>query len=111
MPIVAPSLPTYLCQPKVPCISTLTRALYSTDASLYRVVPQGVVLWKVGLVMGAANLCGGYIGARSVKWLSALTLQEEPSDNYFQSKGDLLISLVALDGEIPPPPWADWPDR
>ncbi|HWM92764.1 MAG TPA: sulfite oxidase [Thermoanaerobaculia bacterium] len=27
----------------------------------------------------------GYIGARSVKWLSAVTLQEEPSDNYFQS--------------------------
>lgn len=28
----------------------------------------------------------GYIGARSVKWLSAVTLQEEPSDNYFQAK-------------------------
>ena len=28
----------------------------------------------------------GYIGARSVKWLSAITLQDEPSDNYFQSK-------------------------
>jgi sulfite oxidase len=27
----------------------------------------------------------GYIGARSVKWLSAITLQEEPSDNYFQA--------------------------
>lgn len=28
----------------------------------------------------------GYIGARSVKWLSGITLQEEPSDNYFQAK-------------------------
>jgi sulfite oxidase len=28
----------------------------------------------------------GYIGARSVKWLSRITLTEEPSANYFQSK-------------------------
>lgn len=28
----------------------------------------------------------GYIGARSVKWLSRVTLQEGPSDNYFQAK-------------------------
>ena len=27
-------------------------------------VPQGVVLWEVGLVMGAANLVGGYLGVR-----------------------------------------------
>jgi uncharacterized membrane protein YfcA len=27
-------------------------------------VPQGAVLWKVGLLMGAANLVGGYVGAR-----------------------------------------------
>ena len=27
-------------------------------------VPQGAVLWKVGLVMGACNLVGGYVGAR-----------------------------------------------
>ena len=27
----------------------------------------------------------GYIGARSVKWLSRITLQEGPSDNYFQA--------------------------
>ncbi len=27
-------------------------------------VPQGVVLWKVGLVLGAFNLVGGYLGAR-----------------------------------------------
>ena len=27
-------------------------------------VPQGAVLWKVGLVLGACNLVGGYIGAR-----------------------------------------------
>ncbi|HEY0555728.1 MAG TPA: molybdopterin-dependent oxidoreductase [Thermoanaerobaculia bacterium] len=28
----------------------------------------------------------GYIGARSVKWISRITLQEAPSDNYFQTK-------------------------
>lgn len=27
----------------------------------------------------------GYIGARSVKWVSAVTVQPEPSDNYFQA--------------------------
>jgi sulfite oxidase len=27
----------------------------------------------------------GYIGARSVKWLRRITLQEKPSENYFQS--------------------------
>ncbi len=33
-------------------------------AALCVFVPQGAVLWKVGLVMGAANLVGGYLGAR-----------------------------------------------
>jgi sulfite oxidase len=28
----------------------------------------------------------GYIGARSVKWLERITLQESPSSNYFQAK-------------------------
>ncbi|WP_372736728.1 TSUP family transporter [Nocardioides sp.] len=27
-------------------------------------VPQGAVMWKVGLLMGLANLVGGYLGAR-----------------------------------------------
>lgn len=27
----------------------------------------------------------GYIGARSVKWLQSITVQESPSDNYFQA--------------------------
>ena len=34
-------------------------------AALCVFVPQDAVLWKVGLVMGAANLLGGYIGART----------------------------------------------
>lgn len=33
-------------------------------AALAVFVPQGAVLWKVGLVVGAANLLGGYTGAR-----------------------------------------------
>jgi uncharacterized membrane protein YfcA len=34
-------------------------------AALCIFVPQGAVLWKVGLLMGAANLLGGYVGART----------------------------------------------
>ncbi len=34
-------------------------------AALCVFVPQGAVLWKVGLLMGAANLVGGYLGART----------------------------------------------
>jgi uncharacterized membrane protein YfcA len=33
-------------------------------AALCVFVPQGVVVWHIGLVMGASNLVGGYIGAR-----------------------------------------------
>jgi len=33
-------------------------------AALCVFVPQGQVLWKIGLLMGAANLVGGYLGAR-----------------------------------------------
>lgn len=29
---------------------------------------------------------GGYIGARSVKWLSSITLQKDPSTNYYQAR-------------------------
>lgn len=34
-------------------------------AALCVFVPQGAVLWHVGLVMGAANIVGGYLGART----------------------------------------------
>jgi uncharacterized protein len=34
-------------------------------AALVVFVPQGAVLWKVGLAMGLANLLGGYVGART----------------------------------------------
>jgi uncharacterized membrane protein YfcA len=34
-------------------------------AALCVFVPQGAVLWKVGLVMGLCNLGGGYLGART----------------------------------------------
>lgn len=33
-------------------------------ASLVIFVPQGAVMWKIGLLMGLANLGGGYLGAR-----------------------------------------------
>ena len=28
-------------------------------------VPQGEVLWRTGLILGACNLVGGYLGART----------------------------------------------
>ena len=34
-------------------------------AALVVFVPQGAVLWKVGLLMGAANMLGGWLGART----------------------------------------------
>lgn len=34
-------------------------------AALVVFVPQGAVVWRVGLVMGACNLVGGYVGART----------------------------------------------
>jgi uncharacterized membrane protein YfcA len=34
-------------------------------AALLVFVPQGAVLWKIGLVMGGCNLLGGYLGART----------------------------------------------
>lgn len=34
-------------------------------AALVVFVPQGAVSWRVGLIMGAANLTGGYLGART----------------------------------------------
>jgi uncharacterized protein len=34
-------------------------------AALVVFVPQGAVLWKVGLLMGVANMLGGWLGART----------------------------------------------
>jgi uncharacterized membrane protein YfcA len=34
-------------------------------AALVVFVPQGAVLWKVGLLMGLANMAGGWLGART----------------------------------------------
>jgi uncharacterized membrane protein YfcA len=34
-------------------------------AALLVFIPHGAVLWKIGLVMGAFNLVGGYVGART----------------------------------------------
>lgn len=34
-------------------------------AALAIFIPQGAVMWRIGLLMGAANLVGGYLGART----------------------------------------------
>ena len=41
-------------------------ANWATNLAAFLVfLPQGVVMWKVGLVLGAANLTGSYLGART----------------------------------------------
>ncbi|MBZ5736106.1 TSUP family transporter [Nocardioides sp. TRM66260-LWL] len=41
-------------------------ANFATNFAAFAVfVPQGAVLWQVGLVVGVANLCGSYLGART----------------------------------------------
>jgi uncharacterized protein len=40
-------------------------------AALCVFIPQGAVLWKTGLVLGACNLLGGYVGARTAVWKGA----------------------------------------
>ena len=39
--------------------------LAATLGALVLFVPPGAVMWKVGLLMGLANLTGGYTGART----------------------------------------------
>jgi len=34
-------------------------------AALAVFIPQGAVMWKIGLIMGGCNLLGGYLGART----------------------------------------------
>ncbi len=34
-------------------------------AALVVFIPQGAVMWQIGLLMGAANVAGGYVGART----------------------------------------------
>lgn len=41
----------------------------------------------------------GYIGARSVKWVERVTVQREPSDNYFQAT---VYRLLPVDGTAAP---------
>src|SRR5690606_24523207 len=52
------------------------------------------------LVGGARS---GFLGEVAPQ-LSPVTLSDD-------EKGALLELLIALDGQVPPPPWADWPDR
>lgn len=41
-------------------------ANFATNLAAFVVfVPQGAVLWQVGLAVGLANLCGSYLGART----------------------------------------------
>jgi sulfite oxidase len=45
-------------------------------------------------------LVPGYIGARSVKWLSTVTVQDQPSDNYFQAKAYRLFPPGARPDDV-----------
>ncbi|MBI3405483.1 MAG: Rrf2 family transcriptional regulator [Acidobacteria bacterium] len=60
--------------------------------------PEVVLAWEMnGQPLTPAHgyplrlVVPGYIGARSVKWLERITLQENPSDNYFQTKAYKLV--------------------
>ena len=48
----------------------------------------------------------GFIGARSVKWLSRITLQTEPSDNYFEAHA---YKLLPRDADPATVDWAAHP--
>lgn len=39
--------------------------LATNVAALVIFIPQGAVMWRIGVLMGAANLVGGYLGART----------------------------------------------
>jgi len=41
----------------------------------------------------------GYIGARSVKWLASVVVQEQPSANFFQARGYRLLPSWAAGGD------------
>ena len=58
-----------------------------------RIVPPANFLVAVGPLHGfpLRALVPGSIGARSVKWLTRITLGEEPSRNYFQRKAYRLL--------------------
>ncbi len=45
----------------------------------------------------------GYIGARSVKWLASITVQTEPSSNYFQARA---YKLFPADAPAQPVDWS-----
>jgi sulfite oxidase len=45
---------------------------------------------------------GGYIGARSVKWLERITAQDEPSDSFFQAQSYRLLPAEADPDAIAP---------
>lgn len=54
-------------------------------------------------------LVPGYIGARSVKWLSRITLQAEPSANYFQRKAYRILPPGAAPGAEEGPMLGEFP--
>lgn len=48
----------------------------------------------------------GYVGARSVKWLNRITLQQEPTDNYFESRA---YKVLPADADPATVDWAAYP--
>ena len=51
----------------------------------------------------------GYIGARSVKWISRITVRTEPSDNYFQRRAYRLLPPGAAPGAEEGPMLGEFP--
>ena len=64
--------------------------------------PEVLLVWQMnGRPLPAVHggpvrvVVGGYIGARSIKWLERITAQTEPSDNYFQASAYRLLPADA----------------
>ena len=64
--------------------------------------PEVLLVWQMnGRPLPAVHggpvrvVVGGYIGARSVKWIERITAQTEPSDNYFQASAYRLLPADA----------------
>lgn len=67
--------------------------------------------WPLEAVHGAPirALVPGYVGARSVKWLSRIVVRAEPSDNYFQRKAYRLLPAGAPPGAEEGPMLEEFP--
>ena len=86
------------------------RQPYGSSIPLLKALsPEVLLAWEMngeplpGLHGGPVRVVvPGYIGARSVKWVTAVSVQERPSDNYFQAQVYHLLPADADPGTSDP---------